>query len=304
MKIFITGATGFIGAYLLRELLSQGHELICMKRITSDLSHLGADASKVLWTNISDDWQAVFRVFHPEAVFHLAWDGVSSADRIIWSKQVSNIILQQQLLDLSAECGVKKFIGIGSQSEYGDFEGIIDETFPTNPKTAYAAAKMACLDLLKTFCEIHQIEWYWFRLFPLFGPGESDRWLIPSLIKAMCTQESMDLTAGEQRLPYLYVGESAKAIASPLNTQGKCGIYNVCADNPQPLKVLVTMIRDKVAPTFLLNFGALPYRYGQSMLMASHTDKLSQNLYTLDTTTFDSHLQETIDYYLTINHKP
>lgn len=303
MKVFLTGATGFIGAYLLRELLCQGHELICMKRITSDLSHLGADASKVLWTNISDDWQAVFRVFHPDAVFNLAWDGVSSADRIIWSKQVSNIILQQQLLDISAECGVKKFIGIGSQSEYGDFEGVIDETFPTNPKTAYAAAKIACLDLMKTFCEIHHIEWYWFRLFPLFGPGESDRWLIPSLIKAMCTQESMDLTAGEQRLPYLYVGESAKAIASPLNTQGKCGIYNVCADNPKPLKALVTMIRDKVTPTFRLNFGALPYRYGQSMLMASHTDKLTKNLYSLDTTTFDTHLQETINYYLSINHK-
>ena len=171
MKVFLTGATGFIGAYVLRELLSQGHELTCLKRITSDLFHLGTDASKVTWVNVSEDWQTIFRHFQPEAVFNLAWDGVSSADRIIWQKQVLNINFQQELLNLSAECAVRKFIGTGSQSEYGDFEGVIDENFPVNPKTAYAAAKLACLDLLKCFCEINQIAWYWFRLFPLFGSG-------------------------------------------------------------------------------------------------------------------------------------
>ena len=228
---------------------------------------------------------------------------VSSADRVIWQKQVQNISFQQNLLDISAACGVKKFIATGSQSEYGDFEGVIDETYPVNPKTAYAATKLACLDLVKPFCEIHEIEWYWFRLFPLFGPGESDRWLIPSLIKAMCTKDSMDLTPGEQLLPYLYVGECAKAIVSPLQTDDKSGIYNVCADNPRPLKELVTMIKDKVNPAFKLNFGALPYRFGQSMFMGSHTDKLARNLYTLDTTSFETHLQETINHYVNLYTK-
>ena len=189
---------------------------------------------------------------------------------MIWQKQVQNISFQQNLLDISAVCGVKKFIGIGSQSEYGDFEGVIDESFPVNPKTAYAAVKLACLDLLRCFCEINQIEWYWFRLFPLFGPGESDRWLIPSLIKAMCTKDSMDLTPGEQLLPYLYVGECAKAIVSPLQTDDKSGIYNVCADN---------------------------------LFMGSHTEKLAQNLYTLDTTSFETHLQETIHHYVNLYTK-
>lgn len=295
MKVFVTGASGFIGNYLVRQLINDGHELLCLKRSTSDISRL-ADL-QIQWVNVSEDWHEAFRQFQPEAIFNLAWDGVSSADRIIWQKQVQNISFQQNLLDISAECGVRKFIGIGSQSEYGDFEGVIDETFPVNPKTAYAASKLACLDLLKPFCEIHQIEWYWFRLFPLFGPGESDRWLIPSLIKAMCTQESMDLTKGEQRLPYLYVGECAKALVSPLKTGDKSGIYNVCANNPQPLKSLVTKIKDQVNPDFQLNFGALDYRFGQSMLMGSSTDKLKANLYTLDTASFETHLQETIQYY-------
>lgn len=295
MKVFVTGSTGFIGSYLVRQLINDGHELLCLKRPTSDISRL-ADL-QIQWVNVSEDWHEAFRQFQPEAIFNLAWDGVSASDRVIWQKQVQNISFQQNLLDISAECGVRKFIGTGSQSEYGDFEGVIDETYPVNPKTAYAATKLACLDLVKCFCEIHQIEWYWFRLFPLFGPGESDRWLIPSLIKAMCTSKEMDLTPGEQRLPYLYVGECAKALVSPLKTDDKSGIYNVCADNPQPLKSLVTKIKDQVNPDFQLNFGALDYRFGQSMLMGSSTDKLKANLYTLDTASFETHLQETIQYY-------
>lgn len=301
MKVFITGSTGFIGSYLVRQLINDGHELLCLKRLTSDISRL-ADL-QIQWVNVTDAWQNAFKQFLPEAVFNLAWDGVSSADRVIWQKQVRNIEFQQNLLDISAACGVKKFIATGSQSEYGDFEGVIDENYPVNPKTAYAATKLACLDLVKPFCEIHEIEWYWFRLFPLFGPGESDRWLIPSLIKAMCTKDSMDLTPGEQLLPYLYVGECAKAIVSPLQTDDKSGIYNVCADNPRPLKELVTMIKDKVNPAFRLNFGALPYRFGQSMFMGSHTDKLARNLYTLDTTSFETHLQETINHYVNLYTK-
>ena len=142
MKVFVTGASGFIGSYLVKQLINDGHELLCLKRLTSDISRL-ADL-QIQWVNVTDDWQSTFKAFHPEAVFNLAWDGVSSADRVIWQKQVPNINFQQELLNLSAECAVKKFIGIGSQSEYGDFEGVIDETYPVNPKTAYAATKLAC----------------------------------------------------------------------------------------------------------------------------------------------------------------
>lgn len=303
MRIFITGATGFIGSYLAKELLKQGHELLCLKRVNSDFFRIRKEADQIQWTNTTDKWETDFRIFTPECVFNLAWDGVAAEDRVIWSKQIHNIEFQQALLDLSAECGVKKFIGIGSQSEYGDFEGIIDETYPENPKTAYAAAKLASLSLLRTFCGIYSIEWYWFRLFPLFGPYESDKWLIPSLIKAMKTEESMDLTRGEQKLPYLYVGECAKAIASPLNAKNKCGVYNICADNPQPLRNLVANIKEKVNPSFKLNFGALPYRYGQSMFMGGSTEKLATCLYKLDTSSFKDKLDETIIYYVNLYGK-
>lgn len=298
MKAFLTGASGFIGSYLAKCLVDDGHEVLCLKRPTSDLSNLDSYQDKVVWVNNTDDWKNAFRNFCPDIVYNLAWNGVSAKDRVIWEKQVCNIALQQELLDLALEVGCKKFVGAGSQSEYGDFEDKIDENYPVNPKTAYAAVKAASLTILKSFCEINNIEWYWFRLFPVFGPHETDRWLIPSLIKNIFTQDSMDLTPGEQRLPYLYVGECAKAIEMAINAEGKSGVYNVCSDNPTPLKNLVIKIRDKVNPSFQLNFGALSYRYGQSMYMEGDTTALKQNIYKLNTADFDIRLEETIDYYI------
>jgi hypothetical protein len=59
------------------------------------------------------------------------------------------------------------------------------------------------------------------------------------------------------------------------------------------------MIKDKVNPAFKLNFGALPYRFGQSMFMGGDTTALRTHLYHLDTSSFDRRLKETIDYYTT-----
>lgn len=301
MRTFITGASGFIGSYLLRELINTGHEVLAMKRPTTNLYRIEDCITKVEWIEDSLTCVDEIKAFKPEIIFHLAWEGVAAKDRTSWSVQETNIQLLQRILDVATECGTKKFVGIGSQAEYGTFESKIREDSPANPISAYGATKVACYTILKTYCEMHQINWYWFRLFPCFGPKEDDSWLIPSLIKSIYTQDYMDLTPGEQRLAYMYVGEVARAICSPISVnKNLSGVYNISSDNPISLKELVTYIRDMVAPSFKLNFGALPYRQGQCMYMVGDTTKLRRNLYVPDTVTFNEKLKETIGYYINI----
>lgn len=298
MKIFITGASGFIGSYLLHILVEQKHEVLSLKREFSDLYRVADIKDSVTWVNIESDWEGEVIAFQPDVIFNLAWNGVGASQRTNWDEQLRNIVMQQILLNIATICNAKKFIGIGSQAEYGAFENKIDETYHVHPNSAYGAVKNASFVLMRTFCELNGIEWYWFRVFPCFGPMEADNWLIPSLIKNICSSSEMDLTPGEQRLAYLYVEEVAKSIASVLNVIGKSGIYNICSDNLISLKDLVIKIKNKINPLFKLNFGALPYRPGQCMYMVGDTKRLADNMYKIDTSDFERHLEETIDYYL------
>ena len=299
MKVFITGASGFIGSYVFRNLIQAGHTVLSMKRSTTNLWRIDDCISKADWIEDSVSLDDELCKFVPDVIINLAWNGVAAKDRTDWAKQGSNILMQQRLLDIALKCGTKKFIGAGSQAEYGTFENKIDETYPANPNSAYGAVKYSCLTMLKTFCEINHIEWYWFRIFPCFGPMEDENWLIPSLIKNVMTEDHMDLTLGEQKLAYLYVGEVANSITSPIAClEDKSGVYNICSDNPRPLKEMVSSIRDLVDPGFQLNFGALQYRYGQCMYMEGDTARIKKNLYKIDSSSYDNRMKQTIEYYI------
>ena len=297
MKAFVTGGTGFIGSYLLKALLDQGCEILALRRKESNLSRIKPFAEKIKWVMTEDDWQTVAANYRPDIIYHLAWQGVSAADRISYACQTDNIALLQSVLDIADRSDVSKIVSTGSQSEYGAFTQKVDETYPLHPNTAYAACKVAASYILRTYCEGKGIKWYWLRLFPCFGPGESERWLIPSLIKSICTKQSMDFTPGEQKLAYLYVGEVSQALAAIAHKNAPSGAYNVSADHPMPLREMVTLIRNKINPNFKLNFGALPYRPGQCMYMEGDTTALRREIYSLRTDNFAERMAQTIDYY-------
>ena len=76
MKVTITGATGFIGRALCRELLKEGHEVVALTRDTvRAVSILGADVKCVVWGSKRDDWMR--EVAGSDAVIHLAGESVA-----------------------------------------------------------------------------------------------------------------------------------------------------------------------------------------------------------------------------------
>jgi nucleoside-diphosphate-sugar epimerase len=298
MKILLTGATGFLGSHIAEELIENGHDLILTKRQSSNLWRCESFVNKVYWVNTdSKSWIKETLKFCPEIIINSAWNGVSAGNREEWGTQVENINFQQQLLELASNVKLKRFIGIGSQAEYGEFHERIDETFLPNPSTAYGATKLAASIILSTFCNTHQIGWYWFRLFSCFGERESENWLIPATIKNILTKDSMDLTPGEQEYSYMYIKDVARFILTAVESTAQSGIYHIAADKCRTLKEILNFIKDYLNPQFKLNFGALPYRIGQSMINASFIDKTTTAFGKIDPSDFKEKLIQTIEYY-------
>jgi len=298
MKILLTGATGFLGSHIAEELIEKGYDLLLTKRFNSNLWRCDTYKEKVVWINTDiSSWVNEAKEFKPDIIINSAWNGVSAANREDWNVQVDNLIFQQKLLELAKIVKVKKFIGIGSQAEYGEFNECIDETYPTKPTTAYGTVKLASSIIMSSFCEQHEIQWYWFRLFSCFGERESDNWLIPSTIKNMISKNSMDLTNGEQLYSYLYIKDVAKVFVSAVKSNASDGIYHIASEKSRSLKEILILIKENLNTDFKLNFGALPYRKNQSMINSSFMEKTKQAFGNIDTNDFNEKLIQTIAYY-------
>ncbi|NDV58029.1 NAD(P)-dependent oxidoreductase [Bacteroides sp. 519] len=297
-KVLITGASGFLGSHIVEALNETDYQLLLTKRNQSNLSSCTSFIDKVKWTNTdSSNFEKEIIDFSPDIIIHAAWNGVAAKNRDEWSTQVDNLQYLQRLLNIAAKSGVKKFIGVGSQAEYGHFDGYVDESFPTNPTSAYGAYKVAAQVIIKTFCEEKNMQWYWFRLFSCFGERESENWLIPSVIKNMIETDKMDLTGGEQQYAYSYIKDVARIFLSAIESNAESGIYNIAADELHSIKEILLTIREYLNPQFKLNFGALPYRRKQSMINGSKNTKTNTAFGQVSISDFKEKLIQTIEFY-------
>ncbi|RWY50190.1 NAD-dependent epimerase/dehydratase family protein [Mucilaginibacter gilvus] len=297
-KIFITGITGFLGSGIAQVLINQGHQLIANYRESSSKELCREFEGRVIWILQDDDnvWAEKVIAFSPSVIIHSAWLGVGHQDRDNWDVQSQNIDFLRIILTVVQKSGAPKFIGMGSQAEYGVYSGSINEDQPINPTEAYGRIKLVCAELVKQYCSQYGIDWYWLRLFSFFGKGEADHWLIPSLVKKIVNGESMDLTLGEQKYSYLYVSDLGLAVNKIITNSGKSGIYNISGKKVVVLRDLVKNIRDKINPSFSLNFGKLPYRVNQSMHMQGDSGKFVTEFGDFDVSDFDVAISDTVEY--------
>lgn len=298
-KILLTGITGFLGSNIASVLVGQGHLIVATYRSTSSKELCAGFEDKVQWVlqDSEDEWMEEVIAAAPSVIIHSAWLGVGHQQRDHWDTQAQNISYLQKLLQIAAAAKTKKFIGLGSQAEYGQFNGCINEDHPLNPMEAYGRVKILCAELLKQFCNQHQMDWYWLRLFSFFGRGEADHWLIPSMVKKMIIGTGMDFTAGEQKYAYLYVKDLGIAINNIIATEGCSGTYNISGKNLIALKTLIEGIRDKINSSFQLNFGKLPYRANQSMHIQGDSAKFTATFGEFDVSDFDSSMLKTLEYF-------
>lgn len=295
-KVFITGITGFLGSNIAAYLLSNGHSIAATYRSSSSKALCADFEDQVTWILQNDaDWANKVVAFKPDIIIHGAWLGVGHQDRNVWESQLQNIDFIKQILLIAKNAGTKKFIALGSQAEYGAFDGCVTEDHPLKPTEAYGAVKVICTELVKQFCNANSIDWFWLRLFSFFGKGESDKWLIPTLVNKLLTTDHMDLTPGEQKYAYLYVEDLGRAVNNIITINGKSGVYNISGKSVISLKTLITTIRDQINPSFELNFGKLDYRQGQPMHMQGDVAKFVEQFGEFEQSDFDEALALTVN---------
>jgi nucleoside-diphosphate-sugar epimerase len=235
-------------------------------------------------------------------IIHAAWNGVTADSRNNLKEQLSNLELLSDLLIAARDAGCKKFIGLGSQAEYGKLSQIATEDQIMKPVNSYGIAKILSSELIAKFCSLNEIDWYWLRVFSIFGKNESDHWLIPSLVKKVVNGEMvLNFSTATQKYAYLHVDDFSKMIHLIIDKMPapSTGIYNLSAKNAIPLKDIIEKIKvlcgnDQVE----LKFGRLPLRENQSIHLEGEMTKFFTKISEIQYADFETELKKTVNFYL------
>lgn len=301
MRALVTGASGFVGSYLVEALLKGDESVAVLCRPESDLWRLEGVLPRV--TMIRGDLaelpraEAEIREFAPDTVFNLAWYGVAGSQRDDDAHVDLNFFGSIALLRLAQRLGCRTFVGLGSQAEYGPQDSVLGEESRTEPTTTYGVAKLCTYLFSKRLAASSGMRFAWLRLFSSYGPKDNPGWMIPYLVRTLARGERPALTRGEQRWDYIYVADAAEAIYSVAATAGAEGIFNLGSGQARRLRDVVEQIRDMIDPSLPLGFGEVAYAPDQVMNLQADIARLSSVTGWHPKTTLEDGLRRTVEWF-------
>lgn len=301
MRIFLTGASGFVGASVLREFVSlPGAQTAVLVREPASAWRIAEQLPRATVFEAGlDDEAAVAKAigdFAPTHVVHLAWTGVLGKDRND-PAQHRNVERTARLVELGLAAGARHFVGLGSQAEYGPCPARIDETTPTAPTTAYGVAKLAACNAASRRCTDAGARFAWLRLFSSYGPRDNPEWLIPYLALKLLRRERPAVTAAGQRWDYIYVEDAARAVAAVTREAGASGVFNLGSGTAPRLRDIIELVRDAIDPSLPVGFGEVPYRPDQVMHLEADIGRLVAATGWRPRTALADGVRATVDWY-------
>lgn len=274
MKVFVTGATGGVGSFVVQELLAQHFEVACLVRDQIKIKH---SAVRCVLGDLMDinAIETQFAEFKPDVIVHLGWIGVDQKEKSN-PGQIHNLQAAVDLLRLAKKYGTKSFIGMGSESEYGVHNKKIDEQASVQPLSKYAIAKLATGLMCEKICRDSEINFVWLRLFSAYGPGDRAGSLMSLLIKTLLEKKPMNLSKCEQVWDYVHMQDIAQLISLIAKNSKESGFFNLGGGKAQVLKKIVLNIAAQIDPQADLRFGEIAYGPTQNMHLEADISKLKK----------------------------
>jgi nucleoside-diphosphate-sugar epimerase len=260
MTVTLTGATGFVGKQILRNLLERGCSVRALVRDPSRLHGMPARAALEVVQTPDLFTEATGRleelIAGSETVVHAAWHAEPGKHHTS-PLHLPCLIGTLNLAYVFAAVGGKRFVGVGSCAEYDPSAGLMSTDTPLAPNTLYGACKASAFQVLRYFLDTEGVSFAWCRIFNLYGEGADERLLVPYIRRQLKAGQEVLLTSGDQVRDFLDVKDAARMITDVALGQQQ-GAANICSGEAVSIRQLAERIADEYGRRDLLRFGARP----------------------------------------------
>jgi dTDP-6-deoxy-L-talose 4-dehydrogenase (NAD+) len=256
-SVIVTGATGFVGRYVVRCLVDRGYNVIAIGRnLEKAKSFDWFESVKFICLDYHRQ-NLELDSYQKTSLVHLGWDGLPYYKSLFHFEE--NLPKNYEFIKDLISKGVEAALIVGTCFEYGMINGEISSDHPTSPSNSYAFAKDCLRKQLEFLKQQSDFSMKWARLFYVYGEGQSERSILSMLDKAIADgDEFFNMSAGEQLRDYLPVEKVAQKLVEIYECDIE-GNFNVCSGEPVSMRRLVEKHIRNCGSSIKLNLGFYPY---------------------------------------------
>lgn len=221
-KTLVTGAAGFIGSELTRQLVGRGEEVVAVDNLVNgkweNLAGLPEDRCRRVTADIRNGDAMRGLLAGVDTVFHLACLGVRHSIHAQLENHEVNATATLQLLGLARSRSVGRFVYVSSSEVYGTARWVpMTEEHPTRPNTVYGASKLAGECYARAYFETYRYPAVVIRPFNTYGPrchheGDCGEVIPKFMLRSLANRPLIVFGDGAQTRDFTFVGDTARGI--------------------------------------------------------------------------------------------
>lgn len=261
-KAIVTGANGFVGSAVCRELSANGIKVIAVVRDgESDISEIkNLENVTIVYCDLSSI-KGLGRVVSDrdiDIMYHFAWVGSAGDLRGDADTQISNVKYTCDAVEACSAIGCRRFVFASSIMEY-EIDAAMEEEKAPGIHTLYCSAKKSANYMARTVAGAMGIEYIRAVISNIFGPGEKSPRLVNASLRKMICGDHCAFSAGEQMYDFIYITDAAKEFVA-IGEKGRPNrSYYIGSLRPRLLREYLVEMRDCVDPKIQIGFGEFPF---------------------------------------------
>lgn len=300
MRVIITGANGFIGSRLANEFAENDVTVYAIvKDNLENVSNIINSNIHIIYCNLDNINELCEKkeIYNCDVFYNFAWNGVSTLFKNDFDIQYKNIQLSMKMIEVAKRVNCKKFVGIGSTSEFAYSEDLICGNEVPSPSDYYSVAKVATRLFCELFAKKNNMKFNWVLITSVYGPGRDDNNLITYTIKSLLRNETPEYTNLDQQWDYIYIDDVIRALYL-IGIYGKDNqIYSIGSGKERQLKEYVYEIRQLIDPKAELKIGSIAHKTNQIDNSLVDISKLINDTGYSESVTFEEGIKKTIEYF-------